>query len=60
MIDYTLVLPALRGVPCEALLTDHARDVRATRHWFAQRDDGWTPAQRVRRALVNAGESWSL
>jgi hypothetical protein len=38
----------------------HRGDIAATRAWFAARDAGWTPAQRVKRALVNAGEGWAI
>ncbi len=38
---------------------DFYRDLRATRAWFAGRESGWTPAERVRRAAANAGEVWA-
>lgn len=38
---------------------DHKRDLRATRRWFAAREAGWTPAERVRRAAFYACEPWA-
>ena len=38
---------------------DSVRDERVTRRWFAEREAGWTPAERVRRAPFYACEWWA-
>lgn len=43
----------------ERLYMDCARDLRATRRWFAEREAGWSPAERVRRSPFYADELWA-
>ena len=41
-----------------ALVRDSVREERATRHWFAHRQGGWTPIDIVLRSPLNETEAW--